>query len=170
MTTELLDFVRRHMDAAPVMFWALVLAVLAIFSAERALWLLYLMVQVRRRWFPEGRFVLISWQQGGEWDRYMEDAVMPSISDYAVVAGLPGGPGVLPESDAVLADRLVRAIAGPDNTGPVAVVFLPYFTYDTIYFGDGPASPDGQDYLTKKKTARLVTLVEEHKDQMRVYI
>lgn len=170
MTTELLEFVRRHMDAAPVMFWALVLAVLAIFSAERAVWLFYLMFQVRRRWFPEGRFVLISWQQGGEWDRYMEETVVPAVSDYTVVVRQPGGPDPLPEPDAMLADRLVRAIAGPDKAGPVAVVFLPYFTYETIYFGDVPASQDGQDYLTRKKAARLASLVEEQKDRMRVYI
>lgn len=128
------------------------------------------MFSVRRRWFPDGRFVLVCWPSDDRWDMFMKNALVPLVEDNAVVRVYPDETGADTDADLLLADRVVRAFIGKELYEPVAVVFLPYFERELVYFGEAFELLPETDAPLRKNTAKLVELVEKHKEDMRLYI
>jgi hypothetical protein len=133
---------------------------------------------VWRKWFPEGRFVLMCYSDDPLWKGYIEDNVLPKIREYAYAldcspgAGAAGAGGAGPmKMGAPLPVKLMRAFTGRGVSVPFAVVFKPYFETETIPFADGFAAlAEGSDYRLKKAEGRLYGLVDELKDRMSIYI
>ncbi|HEX9860085.1 MAG TPA: hypothetical protein VGB23_02710, partial [Nitrospirota bacterium] len=104
------------------------------------------------------------------WDAFMNNTLVPLLDESAVVRVYPDETGAVRDADSLLADRVVRAFTGKEIYEPVAVVFLPYFERELVYFGESFELLPQTGAPLRKNTSKLVELVERHKDDMRMYI
>lgn len=162
----IIDSLAGHIDTVAVVFIGLLVAVFALFSIERALYKVYLMARVRARWFPEGRFVLACTTEDDHWDTYLQENLLPGLEDCAVIVparqiGLTGD----------FERRLVDTFMENSCLEPAVVVFLPNLEFRVIRFGEAlrGADEDGGRMLAKARE-RLMDLVDEQKDRIKLYI
>lgn len=150
-------------------FFILLGAALFLFSAERVLWCIYLMVEVRRRWFPEGKAVVFCPSDDELFREIAEDRILPRIGDVTVVVPMPEAHGWW-RRGADLPERLLLAFKG-EARPPFAIVFKPYFSFERVEFEDAfTALADGRESPLKKREARLRELAGEFRERMSVYI
>ena len=157
------------MDTVVLVFILLLLSVFALFSAEKALVRFYLMFQVRRQWFPLGRFVFFCYPEDTGWRGCIEEAIIPLFEDSAVVSICMDDP-VVPRMRAPMTDRIMQTF-GEGVRCPFALVFKPYFGYEVIDFYDAFKDLDkGDGYLLKKRREQLMSIVEDLRERMYIYI
>jgi hypothetical protein len=154
-----------------IVFALLIALILVLYSAERRVRRLWLMLLVRVRWFPQGAFLLACMTDDADWNGFLADELAPQIGDSAVIVDLHSG-------DASRFERsLAREfVAGLDDTRSV-VVFMPYLEYRVVEFGPALDLPDEQDMpngpramALARTAAALMELVEQGRERMRMYI
>jgi len=165
------DFLLRHLDATGIVFALLLALLLVLYSAERRVRRLWLMLLVRMHWFPQGAFMLACMSGDETWDTFLSNELAPQLDDSAVIVDLHSGEANRFEQ------RLAREfVAGLSDTRAV-VVFLPYLEYRVIEFGpaldeqedqEGQAGP--RRMALSKVSAALMELVEQGRERMRMYI
>jgi len=167
----MLDFLLGHLDATAVVFALLLVLLLVLYSAERRVRRLWLMLLVRIRWFPQGAFMLACTTGDETWGTFLANELAPNLGDSAVIVDLHS-------SEARSFERsLAREfVAGLDDTRSV-VVFMPYLEYRVIEFGpalDEPEDPEGhmgpREMALAKLTSALMEQVEQGRERMRMYI
>jgi len=158
-----------YLDTAIVSFLLLLGAALALFSAERVLWMAYLMAQVRLKWYTQGKTMVFCPSDDPLIREITEDRLLPRIEDVTVVVPMPDSHGWR-RRGAGLPERLLMAFKG-DALPPFAIVFKPYFSYERVEFGDAIAAlADGRESPFKKREARVRELAAEFRERMSVYI
>ena len=127
------------------------------------------MLLVRRRWFPEKKFLLFCTTGDAQWDAYFKESILPKVQDAAVLADC-SEPDRWPKRGAPLEARILRAFNRDARKGPSAIIFKPYFEHEKIYFGEAfDAYMQGSDHQLGKNEARLFELVEKQRERMALY-
>ena len=142
----------------PLLLAALVLAIpFGMAWVCKATWLGYL---VRRRWYPQGKYLLFVYSDSRMWKPYIETEILPRVGEKAVVMNWSER-SEWNHKENSLAMQVFGHWGGAKRFNPVAITFLPWWKPVVFRFWYAfKQLQHGKDKALKALEAELFKLVE----------
>ena len=123
------------------------------------MWELYLKIKIELRW-PSNKFILFTYSESENWAQYIEENILPKISEHAVIINRTKQQDWKKEYG--LERRALDSIAG-HGINPVALIFRNGYRTKTIAFYEAFRDmKHGKESAINQKCQELFAYVPEN--------